>query len=59
MLLNSIIVLFSNSSSFVDLFTEVKTIINVGLFYNIKVIEDTVRHHEEFSSILSSKVLCL
>ena len=34
-----------------------KQLLRVGLLYNIKVIEDTVRHHEEFSNVLSSKVL--
>ena len=29
----------------------------VGLLYNIKVIEDTVKHHEEFSNVFSSKAL--
>ena len=29
----------------------------VGLLYNIEVIEDTVRHHEEFSNVFSSIVL--
>ena len=32
---------------------------SVGLLYSVKVIEDTVRNHDEFSNIFSSKVLCL
>ena len=31
-------------------------LLRVGFFYNIKVIEDTARHHEESSNIFSSKV---
>ena len=34
-----------------------KQLLRVGLFYSIKVIEDTVRHHEEFSNVFSSIVL--
>ena len=32
-----------------------KPLLRVGLLYNIKVIDDTVRHHEEFCVIFSSK----
>ena len=28
-----------------------KQLLSVGLFYNIKVIDNTVRHHEEFSNV--------
>ena len=31
--------------------------LRVGLLYNIKVIEETVKHHEELSNIFSSRVL--
>ena len=34
-----------------------KQLLRVGVLYNIKVIEDRVRHHEEFSDVFSSKVL--
>ena len=33
--------------------------LRVGLLYNTKVTEDTVRHHEKFNNIFFSKVLCL
>ena len=34
-----------------------KTIVKSWLLYNMKVIEDTVRHHKEFSNAFSSIVL--
>ena len=34
-------------------------LLRVGFLYNRKVIEDTAKHHEEFSNEFSSKVLCL
>ena len=33
--------------------------LRVGFLYNIKVIEGTARHYEEFSNIFPSIVLCL
>ena len=34
-----------------------KQLLRVKLLYKIKAVEDTVKHQEEFSNVLSSKVL--
>ena len=41
----------------INLLIYMKTIIKSWLFYNIKVIEDTEKHHEEFRNVSLSKVL--
>ena len=33
------------------------SLLRVKLLYNIKVIEGTVKHHEEFSNVFSTKIL--